>query len=194
MSHKAARVETLDGQLEFHFAVDEGVEAVYHSLLNNSFDEHSLSRHAVLQAENCELIVTICLPQPGEYALELFAGLKKDNGEQIVHNVCNYFIHCLDVKFSSEPFPKLHEGMGHRWLKVFEAWFHLLSVYPNSFHKQSFYSYTCVLEVNSGFMYQINNINNTKFLNYLCSYLIPVSLALLTWWVCVRTGTVMISP
>lgn len=92
--------------------MDEGIEAVYHSLLNNSFDTHSLSQYAVLQVENnCQLIIRVLLPQPGEYALELFAALKKDNREQLVHNVCNYLIHCLDVTFSAEPFPKLLEGM-----------------------------------------------------------------------------------
>lgn len=111
-SHREAIVETADGMVDIRFTLDPRVKAVLKSVLHNELDAWLLSHHAMLREENGQLVVSMRLPQKGEYALKLFADPDSaaQQLESELQNVCNYLIRCLNTNTGIQPFPKLHEG------------------------------------------------------------------------------------
>jgi len=110
-SHGEAVIETSDGVIDIRFTLDPRVKAVLKSVLHNDLDAWLLSHHALLREDNGQLVVSMRLPQKGEYALKLFAdSAAAQQLESELQNVCNYLIRCLDTNTGLQPFPKLHEG------------------------------------------------------------------------------------
>jgi len=109
-SHDEAVIETLDGVVDIRFTLDSGVKSVLKSVLHNELDAWLLSHHALLREENGQLVVSMRLPEKGEYALKLFADSAAQQFESELQNVCNYLIRCSDTNTGIQPFPKLHEG------------------------------------------------------------------------------------
>jgi len=112
-SHGEAVIETSDGVVDIRFTLDPRVKAVLKSVLHNELDAWLLSHHALLREENGQLVVSMRLPQKGEYALKLFADSTQSTAQQLeseLQNVCNYLIRCLNNNTGLQPFPKLHEG------------------------------------------------------------------------------------
>lgn len=111
-SHDEAVIETSEGVVDIRFALDPRVKAVLKSVLHNDLDAWLLCHHALLREEDGQLVVSMRLPQHGEYALKLFADstAQQLNSESELQNVCNYLIRCLNTNSGIQPFPKLHEG------------------------------------------------------------------------------------
>lgn len=112
-SHGDAVIETSDGVVEVRFTLDPRVKAVLKSVLHNDLDAWLLLHHAMLREDNGQLVVSMRLPQQGEYALKLFADSAAATQQQLeseLQNVCNYLIRCLNTNTGIQPFPKLHEG------------------------------------------------------------------------------------
>jgi len=109
-SHDEAVIETSDGVIDIRFTLDPRVNAVLKNVLHNELDAWLLSHHALLRQENGQLVVSMRLPQKGEYALKLFADSAAQQFQSELQNVCNYLIRCLNTNTGIQPFPKLHEG------------------------------------------------------------------------------------
>jgi len=111
-SHGEAVIETSDGVVDVRFTLDPRVKAVLKSVLHNDLDAWLLSHHAMLREDDGQLVVSMRLPQQGEYALKLFADSPAAAAqfESELQNVCNYLIRCLNTNTGIQPFPKLHEG------------------------------------------------------------------------------------
>ena len=111
-SHGESVIETSDGVVEIRFTLDARVKSVLKSVLHNELDAWLLSQHALLRDDDGQLVVSLRLPQKGDYALKLFADvdepLSDDDAE--LRNVCNYLVRCLDTDTGVPPYPKLHEG------------------------------------------------------------------------------------
>jgi len=112
-SHGEAVIETADGVVDIRFTLDPRVSSVLKSVLHNELDAWLLSHHALLREENGQLVVSMRLPQKGEYALKLFADSTAQQFESELQNVCNYLIRCVNTNTGIQPFPKLHEGKVH---------------------------------------------------------------------------------
>jgi len=113
-SHGEAVIETSDGIVDIRFTLDPRVKAVIKNVLHNELDAWLLSHHALLREDNGQLVVSMRLPQKGEYALKLFAESEAQQFESELQNVCNYLIRCLNTNTGIQPFPKLHEGKTNR--------------------------------------------------------------------------------
>ena len=110
-TNDSAIIECKNGMLDIKFSAVEGM-SILPKLRHNNIDDSVLTDHALVRREGNEVIVSLRLPQQGEYALKLFADDVDKEG--FLENVCNYLIRCAGTGNSGEDtykFPKLHDGM-----------------------------------------------------------------------------------
>ena len=109
-SHKEGIVITEDGLVEIHFDKRNPV-SLAQAMKHNQLDEWLLKRQAILRQTDDEVIISLRLPEAGDFAFSLFADEEGAEGE--LTNVCNYLVRnqCTDPEKTPPPFPKLHNGI-----------------------------------------------------------------------------------
>lgn len=106
-THDGAIIRTEDGVVEIRLGAHKDVQL--HQLLKNTMvDDATLSRYALVREENGEFIVSVRLPQAGEYAMKLYCNDEGENGD--AENVLNYLIQGLSTDVHNRPFPNVIDG------------------------------------------------------------------------------------
>ncbi|XP_046357962.2 uncharacterized protein LOC124136163 isoform X2 [Haliotis rufescens] len=108
-THDRALIETKDGKVTVRFKTDQKIKVqLSQNLKHAAIDDATLSKYALTHQEDGEAVVSLRLPQKGEYALKLYAQGEGKPGE--APNVCNYLIRCTGVDGGGQPFPNFAEG------------------------------------------------------------------------------------
>lgn len=106
-THEDAVIKTEDGVVDIKLGSHKDVQL--HQLLKNTMvDEATLSRFALVREENGEFIVSVRLPQTGEYAIKLYCSDEGEEGD--AENVLNYLIQSLSNDIHNKPFPNVIDG------------------------------------------------------------------------------------
>ena len=105
---KEAVIETHDGHVELRFKKSNPL-SVLQAMKNNHLDDWLLRRVAVLREEGDDVLVSIRLPEPGEYGFKLYGDSKDHEGD--LANICNYLIKSVNPLATPAVFPKLHRGV-----------------------------------------------------------------------------------
>ncbi|XP_033737982.1 uncharacterized protein LOC117325677 isoform X2 [Pecten maximus] len=106
-THDGAVITTEDGVVDIKLGSHKDVQL--HQLLKNTMvDEATLSKFALVREENGEFIVSIRLPQTGEYAIKLYCNDEGEDGD--AENVLNYLIQSLSSDIHNKPFPNVIDG------------------------------------------------------------------------------------
>ncbi|OWF35540.1 uncharacterized protein LOC110442809 isoform X2 [Mizuhopecten yessoensis] len=106
-SHGSAVITTEDGVVDIKLGSHKDVQL--HQLLKNTMvDEATLSKYALVREENGEFIVSIRLPQTGEYGIKLYCNDEGEGGD--AENVLNYLIQSLNNEIHNKPFPNIIDG------------------------------------------------------------------------------------
>ncbi|XP_060082654.1 uncharacterized protein LOC132561948 [Ylistrum balloti] len=106
-THEGAVITTEDGVVDIKLGSHKDVQL--HQLLKNTVvDEATLSKYALVREENGEFIVSVRLPQTGEYAMKLYCSDEGEEGD--AENVLNYLIQSLSNDINNKPFPNVIDG------------------------------------------------------------------------------------
>ena len=107
LSHPKAIIDTKDGKATIKFKTKK-LLSVMCGLKRPPKEEYELKDYFYVKSENDEVEINVRLPEPGEYAMNIFAA--SADAESTLSNVCNYLIRCDKTKVKHEPFPAIQNG------------------------------------------------------------------------------------
>ncbi|XP_025109760.1 uncharacterized protein LOC112573518 isoform X2 [Pomacea canaliculata] len=107
VTHKQAQVVSKDGYVEIRLDKERAL-ALHQQLKHSVLDDATLSKYCLTRQEDGEVIISLRLPQKGEYALKMFAQEPGAVGD--AENVLNYLIQCQGLTEGSRPFPNTTHG------------------------------------------------------------------------------------
>lgn len=108
VTHKKGQVEADDGDAEITFTLEKDLE-FKHDLVKGVEDESVTDGHVVHTIENGKMNISLRLPSPGEYALNVMA--KEKFKKTRFAPACSYLISCDDEPLQTKPLPNI--GGGH---------------------------------------------------------------------------------
>ncbi|XP_062602116.1 uncharacterized protein LOC134263747 [Saccostrea cucullata] len=126
VTHRKGQVEADDGETEITFTLEKDLE-FKHDLVKGDQDISVTDGHVVHTIENGKMNISLRLPSPGEYALNVMA--KEKFKKTRFAPACSYLVSCDDEPLQTKPLPNIdgrhigtHEKFHELGFKEDNAW------------------------------------------------------------------------